>query len=119
MNYYKIALGITLIAIEILALTPNTIKLVESKFNSSGAVEHILAFIVLYVLLYLSCNGFSMLHKIVLLFLFAMQIEVAQYFVPSRSVNIWDIAADMFGVVLIILLWIGIKYFLQYMQNKQ
>lgn len=114
MNYYKMSLWICIIVIEFLALIPKGIKLVDNKFNASGAIEHIFAFIVLYILLQLAYTRFSMTKKILLLFIFAIQLEAIQYFVPSRSVNFWDLVADMFGVMIIILLYFVINTLLDY-----
>ena len=117
MSYYKICLWISTLGIEFLALMPNGIKIVTNKLNATGAFEHVLAFGLLYILLHLAYTHLGMMQKIVILFLFAIQLEAVQYFVPSRSVNIWDIVADMFGVGFIVVLWLGIRYFIRRKDN--
>ena len=113
MNYYKISLWICLVSIEFLALMPNGIKLVTSKFNASGAIEHMLAFVVLYILLHLAYRKSGVIQKVAWLLIFAIQLEIIQYFVPTRTVNVWDIVADMLGVVLIVIVLVIRKHFVK------
>ena len=93
----KIGFFIALFAIEYLATTSQSIPVVEhlwDKFN------HFFAFLTLYVLL---SNGFTTLklfHKVLLLLLFGLQIEIVQSFLPQREFSLLDVVADSVGIAL-------------------
>ena len=53
---------------------------------------------VLYILLSLGYKYLSLVKKVIILLAFAVQIEVVQYFIPSREFSLLDIFADMVGL---------------------
>ena len=86
---------ITIIAIEYLATTTQEIQVVQ---NSWDKANHFVAFMVLYILLSLGYRHIGLVLKVAILFVFALQIEIVQYFIPSREFSLLDIVADMIGV---------------------
>lgn len=89
---------ICIVAIEYLATTTISIPVVE---NSWDKLNHFIAFFVLYILLSLSYPRFlTTLGKVVVLLLFAIQIEIIQYFIPNRYFSFLDIVADGIGILI-------------------
>jgi VanZ family protein len=84
-----------MIAIEYLATTTQEIQVVQ---NSWDKANHFVAFMVLYILLSFGYRHIVLVLKIAILFVFALQIEIVQYFIPSREFSLLDIVADMIGV---------------------
>ncbi|MBD3841765.1 MAG: VanZ family protein [Campylobacterales bacterium] len=89
---------ICIVAIEYLATTTISIPVVE---NSWDKLNHFIAFFVLYILFSLSYPRFlTTLGKVVVLLLFAIQIEIIQYFIPNRYFSFLDIVADGIGILI-------------------
>lgn len=86
---------ICIIAIQYLATTSREIEVVQ---NSWDKANHFIAFMVLFVLLSFGYKHLNLAKKIMILSLFAVQIEIVQYFIPCRSFSLLDIFADMVGV---------------------
>ena len=108
---FQISFFICLFAIEYLATTTISIPAVE---NSWDKANHFIAFFVLYTLLYFAYKRYSTFLKIALLLLFAIQIEVVQYFIPNRYFSLLDVFADGIGILIaIIVLSIYNKYIIQ------
>lgn len=91
--FAKIAFFICLISIEYLATTSRHFEVVELSYDK---LNHIFAFAVLFVLL--SAFKLSFTCKVVILFLFGLQIEIVQSFLPFRSFSFYDILADIIGI---------------------
>ena len=53
---------------------------------------------VLFVLLSFGYKYLNLAKKVMILLLFAVQIEIVQYFIPCRSFSLLDIFADMVGI---------------------
>ena len=94
---FKILLFICLISIEYLATTTYEIKVVVYSWDK---LNHFIAFFVLYILMTLAYRNMTIFFAILLLLLFAIQIEVVQYFIPHREFSLLDIVADFIGIVL-------------------
>lgn len=77
----KISFFICIVAIEYLATTTISIPVVE---NSWDKLNHFIAFFVLYTLLSLGYKELTLKIKTILLLIFAIQIEIVQYFIPNR-----------------------------------
>jgi len=86
---------ITIIAIEYLATTTQEIQVVQ---NSWDKANHFVAFMVLYILLSFGYRHIGLVLKVAILFAFAIQIEIVQYFIPGREFSLLDVVADMIGV---------------------
>ena len=86
---------ICIIAVQYLATTTREIEVVQ---NSWDKANHFVAFMVLFVLLSFGYKYLNLAKKIMILSLFAVQIEIVQYFIPCRSFSLLDIFADMVGV---------------------
>lgn len=86
---------ISLVIIEYLATTTKEIEVVQ---NSWDKANHFIAFMVLFVLLSFGYKHLNLAKKIMILSLFAVQIEIVQYFIPCRSFSLLDIFADMVGI---------------------
>ena len=86
---------ICIIAIQYLATTSREIEVVQ---NSWDKANHFVAFMVLFVLLSFGYKHLNLAKKIMILLLFAVQIEIVQYFIPCRSFSLLDIFADIVGI---------------------
>jgi VanZ family protein len=97
LNRAKVSFFASFGAIEYLALTPQHIEIIESFWDKQN---HFIAFCTLYVLLSLAYNHFSTHLKALLLLLVGFQIEITQYFIPSRCFSLMDIVADSIGILI-------------------
>ncbi|MGW8169153.1 MAG: VanZ family protein [Sulfurovaceae bacterium] len=93
---YQILFFIALLVIEFLATA--TVG-VESMTLGWDKLNHLFAFMVLYILLSLAFRDLNMAYKVLLLFAFGMQIEIAQSFLPPREFSIFDVVADVVGIM--------------------
>ena len=91
----KYTFYICIIAVEYLATTTKEIAVVQ---NSWDKANHFVAFMVLFVLLSFGYKHLNLTKKVMILLVFAVQIEIVQYFIPCRSFSLLDIFADMVGV---------------------
>ena len=105
---FQIAFVISIIAIEYLATTTISIQIVENSWDKSN---HFISFFVLYILMSYGFRQLTFFNKITLLMIFAIQIEVVQYFIPNRDFSLLDIFADGVGI------FIGF-YIVYYFQEK-
>jgi len=96
---FQILFFICLLTIEYLATTSTSITIVE---NSWDKANHFIAFFVLYILLDYGFKIFTTFGKVSLLMIFAIQIEIVQYFIPNRYFSILDVVADVIGIVIAI-----------------
>jgi len=108
----QISFFICLIFIEYLATTTTSIPIVE---NSWDKLNHIVAFFTLYVFIHIGFKIFTTLAKVCLLFIFAIQIEIVQYFIPNRYFSLLDIVADFIGILIAI--WV-INFYDKYIRVK-
>ena len=53
---------------------------------------------VLYIFLSYAYKKLNLFKKTTLLMLFAIQIEVVQYFIPNRYFSLFDVVADAIGI---------------------
>ena len=109
---FQILFFICLVAIEYLATTSSSIPVIEHTWDKAN---HFIAFFVLYILFSGGFNIFTLLGKVSLLFLFAFQIELMQYFIPNRNFSLWDIFADCVGIILAIVV---LSLYTQYIKKK-
>ncbi len=96
-TFFKIVFGITFIAVEYLALTPQSFQIIESFWDKQN---HLVAFMVLSLLVSLGYNRLTTAAKIALLMGMGLQIEVTQYFIPGRFFSLGDWFADALGILL-------------------
>ena len=96
---FQISFFICLISIEYLATTSTSIPIVE---NSWDKLNHFIAFFILYILLYSGFKIFTTLANVSLLLVFALQIEIVQYFIPNRYFSLLDVVADGVGILIAI-----------------
>ena len=68
----------------------------------SDRLNHAVAFMVLYLLLERAHPAVSIKNRVLLLFIFAVFIEVIQYFLPTRFAAVSDVLADAAGVIVAI-----------------
>jgi len=66
--------------------------------NSWDKANHFVAFMVLYILFSFGYRHIGLVLKVAILFAFAIQIEIVQYFIPGREFSLLDVVADMIGV---------------------
>lgn len=95
--WFRLGLFSALAVIEYLATTTQSIAIVENMWDKSN---HFVAFFVLYLLLANAYANFSILKNTLLLFIFALQIEVVQHFIEGRYASFADIVADGIGIAL-------------------
>ena len=92
---FQTAFFFTLCVIEYLATTTRHIVIVENMWDKSN---HFLAFMTLFVLLSFAYQKLTTWQKVGLLFLYGIQIEIVQSFIPGRFFSLLDVVADMVGV---------------------
>ena len=93
---FQVLFFICLISVEYLATTTRHI---EIDIPSWDKLNHFVAFFTLYTLLSLAYKNLSIKLKIILLLIYAFQIEVVQSFIPSRDFSFLDILADFIGIM--------------------
>lgn len=94
-HLYQISFFITLLVIEYLATTTREIEVVAHSWDK---LNHLAAFTVLYLLLSAAFGQLKIWTRIMLLMLFAVQIEIVQHFIPGREFSLLDIVADGVGI---------------------
>ncbi len=72
---------------------------VESVTLGWDKLNHMAAFAVLYILVSLAFEDLSVVYRFLLLFVFGLQIEIAQSFLPPREFSSLDVVADMVGIM--------------------
>ena len=108
---FIVAFWFCLAVIEFLATTTTHIEIVESMWDKSN---HFIAFLTLYILLKLAYD-FSVLKTSFLLFLYGVQIEVVQSFIPGRFFSLLDVVADSIGIALGVVIY---RYFIYQLHPK-
>lgn len=88
---------VCLVSIEYLATTTREIEMVSAMWDKSN---HFIAFFVLYILLSLAYKNMKLYIKIVLLLVFALQIEIVQHFIEGRFFSLMDVVADAIGITI-------------------
>ena len=101
-HIYQATFFMTLLVIEFLATA--TVG-VESVALGWDKLNHLFAFMVLYILFSLAFRDLSIVLKVLLLFAFGLQIEIVQSFLPPREFSSFDVAVDMVGIVLGVLVF--------------
>ncbi len=92
---YKFTFFITLAAIEFLATTSRHIALVANIWDKA---KHSFAF-----------KDLTTKEKTFLLLLYGIQIEIVQYFIPTRDFSLLDIVADLVGIAIGVVVYKLIK----------
>lgn len=85
-----------LIIIEFLATATTGVESVTLGWDK---LNHLFAFMVLYILISLAFKDLSIVYKVLLLFAFGLQIEIVQSFLPPREFSYLDMVADMAGIM--------------------
>ncbi len=88
-----------LTAITTLAFLPNYNALPD-VVSFSDILNHFLAFLVLTFLFKFAYPALKNILHVILLTLYAIFIEVVQYFLPTRYADPMDILFDLFGIAL-------------------
>ncbi len=88
--------------IEYLATAKVSIK---ADVLSWDKANHFMAFLVLYLMLSLTFVKLSERVKVLIMFLFGVQIEIVQYFLPYRDFSLLDLVADSIGIGLGVLVY--------------
>ncbi|UFH59208.1 VanZ family protein [Sulfurovum mangrovi] len=94
-HLYQISFFTTLLVIEYLATTTREIEVVAHSWDK---LNHLAAFSVLYLLFSAAFGHLKMLTRVMLLMVFALQIELVQHFIPGRDFSLLDIVADGIGI---------------------
>lgn len=92
-----------------LAVTPQEVEVIK---NSWDKLNHFAAFFVLYILLYFTFRKLDIFYKSLISFAFGFFIESVQYFLPNREFSLFDILADIIGIILAILVLKTLCYFI-------
>jgi len=87
----------TLLIITILAFLPDYDAL-PPIVSFSDILNHTLAFVVLFLLLKAAHPQLALKYLFILLVIYAIFIEVVQYFLPTRFASFSDILADITGL---------------------
>lgn len=93
---YILSFIVILIIIEFLATATAGVESVTLGWDK---LNHIAAFTVLYILVSLAFEDLNIVYRFLLLFVFGLQIEIAQSFLPPREFSSLDVVADIVGVV--------------------
>ncbi len=111
----RLLLGLALLIITGMTLTPSPGVIQQSVNDKLG---HILAFLVLAFLAHASWPELKFSwRQIIPLLGYGMAIEITQYFIPNRYFSLLDIAADLAGIGLYILLIPLIKQLLRIFED--
>lgn len=113
--FFKTLFYITLTAITVLALLPNY-EALPSLLSFSDLLNHSAAFAVLFILLRLANPMLLTRDVAVILFSYAVLLEIVQYFLPTRYASWSDIAADAAGLLLGCVIFFLLRQFL-YIKN--
>jgi VanZ family protein len=97
-NLFRLALVLAFVAITYLATT--TID-VSMDINMFDKVEHLMAFYVLAFILDFSFPRWQFdIRKIGSLFVYGLVLELIQYYLPNRIFSLFDLGADVAGILL-------------------
>ncbi len=112
-----------IIAITVLSVAPHADDSLMEKSNltSSGMEKHLAGYFLAALLCYYSFkrdknNMFFVLLSCFFLFLYSLALEVIQFFLPYRTFNPDDIAANGFGIFLFVVIR---SLYLQISMRKQ
>ena len=95
--YYRVLLCISLMVITYLATTALEFTVVSSIYDK---LNHFVAFLVLALLVDFSFpNSRFSTDKIFSLIAYGFSLEIIQYFLPHRIFSLFDIAADILGLL--------------------
>ena len=95
--YYRALLCISLVVITYLATTALEFTVVSSVYEK---LNHFVAFLVLALLVDFSFpNSRFNTDKIFSLIAYGFSLEIIQYFLPHRMFSLFDIAADILGLL--------------------
>ncbi len=95
--YYRVLLCISLVVITYLAITALEFTVVSSVYDK---LNHFVAFLVLALLVDFSFpNSRFNTDKIFSLIAYSFSLEIIQYFLPHRTFSLFDIAADILGLL--------------------
>ena len=95
--YYRVLLCISLVVITYLAITALEFTVVSSVYDK---LNHFVAFLVLALLVDFSFPNFRFnTDKIFSLIAYSFSLEIIQYFLPHRTFSLFDIAADILGLL--------------------
>lgn len=100
--YHKLILWIVVSAIFYLATTSVDHK-VQSTFNDK--FNHLIAFGVLSFLSHIAFQSQHWLKWATVLFGYGLLIELVQYFLPYREFSLLDLATDLLGIVLYLIIF--------------
>ncbi len=111
----RLLLGLALLIITGMALTPSPGVIQQSVNDKLG---HTLAFLVLAFLTHASWPELKFSwRQIIPLLGYGLAVEITQYFIPNRYFSLLDIAADLAGIGLYILLIPLIRHLLRTFAN--
>jgi VanZ family protein len=106
---FRISLASALIAITILATTPLEYPVVSGV---NDKLNHIFAFFVLVLLADVSFFKNKLMVRIILpLFGYGIAIEVIQHFLPYRMFSLFDVTANMIGLLLYLICRPTLNYY--------
>lgn len=100
--YHKSGLWLTIISIFYLATT-SVDHTVQSTFNDK--FNHLIAFGVLSFLSHVAYQKSPWFRWAVALFCYGLFIELVQYFLPYREFSLLDLATDLLGIVLYLIIF--------------
>ena len=107
----RLALGLAMLIITSMALTPTP---GEVQLSVNDKLGHALAFLLLAFLSHASWPEIRFgWQQVVALLGYGLALEVIQYFIPNRYFSLLDMAADLAGILLYILLIPLIRYLLR------
>lgn len=96
--FWRIIFSLVLIIVSGLFLMQSPPSPAMSQFAHADKVVHFGLFFVLAATMHLAFRP-HLLMAVPILFIYAVSIEAIQHFVPGRGADVWDVVADMAGVL--------------------
>ena len=102
---------IWIMAITVLAVIPHSDDgiMVSSNLTTSGMEKHLIGYFMAALLCYYAFKRDGILFILMsgfLIFLYSVALEIVQFFLPYRTFNMDDIAANASGIFLFVVIWI-------------
>ena len=96
--YYKILFLITTLFVFYMAITYLDITLIDNPYEDK--IKHFIAFFTLSLLLNRASSTYNArIRNVTTLLLFGIFIEVVQSFIPYRDASVYDVTADLAGIL--------------------
>jgi len=93
----------------------------SSNITDSGMEKHLIAYFIAALLFYCVYRRDDIIFILLsgfILFLYGMVLEVMQFFLPYRTFNIIDVAANVSGIILFVVMW-SLYFYISMSRQKE